>query len=102
MYSRLCPLSERYVFDVLTYTFEMGSIMATDLQGIATNYKTISKTASDLVSIGLMDVKVIDDGRLKKIYSLTPKGEKVAMHLMQAKLEFEEVKIDRGNPDGKE
>ena len=60
--------------------------------------KTVSRTASNLVSIGLMDVTIIDDGRLKKIYKLTPKGEKVAMHLMQAKLEFEETVIDMGNP----
>ena len=98
MYSRLCPLSERYVFDILTFTLEMDGIMATDLQNIASNYKTVSRTASNLVSIGLMDVTIIDDGRLKKIYKLTPKGEKVAMHLMQAKLEFEETVIDMGNP----
>ena len=102
MYSHLCPLSERYVFDILTFTFEMGSIMATDLQSIATNYRTVSRTASELVSIGLMDVTIVDDGRLKKIYRLTPKGERVAMHLMQAKLEFEETVIDRGNPEQKE
>ena len=102
MYSRLCPLSERYVFDILTYTYEMGSIMATDLQSIASNYKTVSRTAANLVSIGLLDVTIVDDGRLKKIYRLTPKGEKIAMHLMQAKLEFEETDVDIGNPKNKE
>ena len=89
MYSRLCPLSERYVFDILTYVYEKDSVMATDLQRIATNYKSLKKASEDLVSAGLMDMTVVDDGRLKKIFTLTPKGKKVAKHLMQAKVEFD-------------
>ena len=93
MYSRLCPLSERYVFDILTYIYEKESVKATDLQEIGTNYKSLKKTSAELVSIGLVDMEIVDDGKLKKVYTLTPKGKKVAKHLLQAKNELDERNV---------
>lgn len=91
MYSHLCPLSERYVFDILTYTYEKGRIKASDLQDIASSYRTAKKMADDLIELGLLVMNIEDEDRLRKIYSLTPKGEKVAMNLHKAKMEFEET-----------
>lgn len=90
MYSRLCPLSERYVFDILTYTYEKEKIKASDLQEIASSYRTAKKMADDLISIGLLEMNIEDEDRLRKIYTLTKKGKNVASHLYKAKLEFEE------------
>ena len=89
MYSRLCLLSERYVFDILTYIYDKGSIIATDLQDIATNYRSVKKATDDLIEAGLVKMQIVDEGRMKKIYTLTPKGEQVAVHLLHAKIEFE-------------
>ena len=89
MYSRLCLLSERYVFDILTYIYENGSIIATDLQDIATNYRSVRKVTDDLIDAGLVKMRIVDDGRIKKVFSLTPKGERVTVHLLHAKIEME-------------
>ena len=89
MYSRLCLLSERYVFDILTYIYDKGCIIATDLQNIATNYRSVKKVTDDLIEKGLIKMQIIDEGRIKKSFSLTPKGERVAIHLVQAKYELE-------------
>ena len=72
--------------------------MASDLQKIATNYKTVSKVASDLIDEGLVEMNVIDDGRLKKIYTLTPKGTKVSEHLFRAKMELKRLSQDNSQP----
>ena len=89
MYSRLCLLSERYVFDILTYIHGKGSIIATDLQDIATNYRSVRKATDDLIDAGLVKMQIIDDDRMKKMFTLTPKGERVTIHLLHAKTELE-------------
>ena len=99
MYSRLCLLSERYMFDILTYIYENGSIIATDLQDIATNYRSVKKATGDLIDAGLVMMQIVDDGRMKKMFTLTPKGERVTVHLLQAKVEMGKEYIPFTDPE---
>lgn len=92
MYSQ-CPLAERYVFDILTLTYEKKRIKASDLQTVASSYRTAKKQADMLVELGLLEMRIEDEDRLRKIYTLTPKGRKVASHLCNAKAELSETYI---------
>ena len=72
------PLSSRYAVDILSLVYENEKIMATDMLRIAKNYKTVIKTADELVDLGLMTMHLEAGRRLMKIYELTPKGKRRA------------------------
>lgn len=90
------PLSSRYAVDILALVYENEKIMATDMLRIAKNYKTVIKTADQLVDMGLMTMHLEAGRRLMKIYELTPKGKAIGKHMSECReiyygnLDFEE------------
>lgn len=92
------PLSSRYAVDILALVYENEKIMATDMLRIAKNYKTVIKTADQLVDLGLMTMHLEAGRRLMKIYELTPKGKAVGKRMFECReifygrLDFEEGK----------
>ena len=63
---------------------------------IAKNYKTVIKTADQLVDMGLMTMHLEAGRRLMKIYELTPKGKAIGKRMSECReiyygnLDFEE------------
>lgn len=92
------PLSSRYAVDILALVYENEKIMATDMLRIAKNYKTVIKTADQLVDLGLMTMHLEAGRRLMKIYELTPKGKAVGKRMFECReifygrLDFEDGK----------
>ena len=90
------PLSSRYAVDILALVYESEKIMATDMLRIAKNYKTVIKTADQLVDMGLMTMHLEAGRRLMKIYELTPKGKAIGKRMAECrdiyygKLDFED------------
>lgn len=90
------PLSSRYAVDILSMVYENEKIMATDMLRIAKNYKTVIKTADQLVDLGLMTMHLEAGRRLMKIYELTPKGKAIGKRMVECReifygrLDFEE------------
>ncbi|QHK16708.1 MAG: hypothetical protein A3205_08900 [Methanomassiliicoccales archaeon Mx-03] len=90
------PLSSRYAVDILALVYENEKIMATDMLRIAKNYKTVIKTADQLVDMGLMTMHLEAGRRLMKIYELTPKGKAIGKRMSECReiyygnLDFEE------------
>ena len=60
------PLSSRYAVDILSLVYENEKIMATDMLRIAKNYKTVIKTADELVDLGLMTMHLEAGRRLTR------------------------------------
>ena len=93
------PLSSRYAVDILALVYENEKIMATDMLRIAKNYKTVIKTADQLVDMGLMTMHLEAGRRLMKIYELTPKGKSIGKRMAECrdiyygKLDFEEGEV---------
>lgn len=93
------PLSSRYAVDILALVYENEKIMATDMLRIAKNYKTVIKTADQLVDLGLMSMHLEAGRRLMKIYELTPKGKAVGKRMFECReifygrMDFEEGKV---------
>ncbi len=79
------PLSNRYAVDILSLVYESEKIMATDMLRIAKNYKTVIKTADQLVDLGLMTMHLEAGRRLMKIYELTPKGKAIAKRMVECR-----------------
>ena len=72
------PLSDKYVYDILTLICTNGRIKASDLKRICSNYDTVKKAAEMLVSIGLLFCYTDRGSRLRIIYEVTPKGQEIA------------------------
>lgn len=79
------PLSSRYAVDILAMVYEEEKIMATDMLRIAKNYKTVIKTADELVELGLMTMHLEAGRRLMKIYELTPKGKAIGKRMAECR-----------------
>lgn len=79
------PLSSRYAVDILSLVYENEKIMATDMLRIAKNYKTVIKTADELVDLGLMTMHLEAGRRLMKIYELTPKGKAIGKRMAECR-----------------
>ena len=79
------PLSSRYAVDILSLVYENEKIMATDMLRIAKNYKTVIKTADELVNLGLMTMHLEAGRRLMKIYELTPKGKAIGKRMAECR-----------------
>ena len=79
------PLSSRYAVDILALVYENEKIMATDMLRIAKNYKTVIKTADQLVDMGLMTMHLEAGRRLMKIYELTPKGKAIGKRMSECR-----------------
>ena len=82
------PLSSRYAVDILSMVYENEKIMATDMLRIAKNYKTVIKTADQLVDLGLMTMHLEAGRRLMKIYELTPKGKAIGKRMVECRAIF--------------
>ncbi len=82
------PLSSRYAVDILSLVYENEKIMATDMLRIAKNYKTVIKTADELVDLGLMTMHLEAGRRLMKIYELTPKGKAIGKRMFESREVF--------------
>lgn len=79
------PLSSRYAVDILSLIYQEEKIMATDMLRIAKNYKTVIKTADELVELGLMTMHLEAGRRLMKIYELTPMGKSIARRMYESR-----------------
>ena len=79
------PLSKRYAADILALIYENESIMATDMLRIAKNYKTVIKTADELVGLGLLDMRMEVGRRMMKVYRLTPKGKALGKRMFECR-----------------
>lgn len=79
------PLSKRYAADILALIYENESIMATDMLRIAKNYKTVIKTADELVGLGLLDMRMEVSRRMMKVYRLTPKGKALGKRMFECR-----------------
>ena len=82
------PLSSRYAADIISLIYENEKIMATDMLRIAKNYKTVIKTADELVDLGLMEMHLEAGKRLMKIYTLTPKGKAIGKRMYESRESF--------------
>ncbi len=89
------PLSNRYAVDVLSMIYEHEQIMATDMLRIAKNYKTVIKTADELVDLGLLEMHLEAGRRLMKIYQLTPKGKAIGKRMFECR----EILYERLEPE---
>jgi len=96
------PLSSRYAVDIISLIYENEKIMATDMLRIAKNYKTVIKTADELVELGLLEMHLEAGRRLMKIYTLTAKGKSIGKRMFECReifygrLDFEEDVISEG------
>lgn len=79
------PLSSRYAVDIISMIYENEKIMATDMLRIAKNYKTVIKTADELVELGIMEMHLEAGRRLMKIYQLTPKGKAIGRRMFESR-----------------
>ena len=79
------PLSSRYAVDIISLIYENDKIMATDMLRIAKNYKTVIKTADQLVELGLLEMHLEAGRRLMKIYELTPKGRAIGKRMFESR-----------------
>ncbi len=79
------PLSSRYATDIMSLIYENDRIMATDMLRIAKNYKTVIKTADELVALGLLEMHLEAGKRLMKIYELTPKGKSIGKRAFESR-----------------
>ncbi len=79
------PLSGRYAVDIISLIYENDRIMATDMLRIAKNYKTVIKTADQLVELGLLEMHLEAGRRLMKIYELTPKGRAIGKRMFECR-----------------
>ena len=101
------PLSSRYAVDILSLVYESEKIMATDMLRIAKNYKTVIKTADELVELGLMTMHLEAGRRLMKIYELTPKGRAIGKRMFECReifydrQEFESGESEKGEKKSK-
>ena len=71
-------LSERHVFTILMCALERQNIRSTDVHDFIKNWGTIAERLQYMVDSGLLEEKVIREGRVSVNYSLTPKGMFVA------------------------
>ncbi len=98
------PLSSRYAADIISLIYENEKIMATDMLRIAKNYKTVIKTADELVDLGLMEMHLEAGKRLMKIYPLTPKGKAIGRRMYESReifygrMDFEEPVVAESAP----
>lgn len=96
------PLSSRYAVDIISLIYENEKIMATDMLRIAKNYKTVIKTADELVELGLLEMHLEAGRRLMKIYTLTTKGKSIGKRMFECReifygrLDFEEDVVSEG------
>lgn len=80
-----CPLSDKYVVDILSMVYESGRITASDLRKICNNYNTIRNTADRLVSLGLMVTYTEKGARVRIIYEPTQKGVIIGRMLSESR-----------------
>ena len=80
-----CPLSDKYVVDILSMVYESGRITASDLRKICNNYNTIRNAADRLVSLGLMVTYMEKGARIRIIYEPTKKGVIIGKMLSESR-----------------
>lgn len=83
-------LSDRNTVSLLFYLLDAGEISASDLRTISKNYYTMVNLCSELRDRGLVKIREERSPKLKHVYSLTKKGEKVAKKLLEAQEIIEE------------
>lgn len=94
------PLSSRHVFNILMFALERKSIRSTDVHEFIKNWGTIAEKLEYLVNTGLLEEKVLHEGRVSVNYCLTPKGEFVARMLyvcdkaISGEFDFESRSVD--------
>jgi predicted transcriptional regulator len=74
-------LSEPYAVDLILYLSEKGSMMATDLRDIHSNYPKMVSLCRSLSEMDLLVIEVENRPRIQYTYRLTEKGKRVAEKL---------------------
>ena len=97
------PLSDKYVYDILTLIWANDKIMASELKRVCSNYDTVKRAAEMLVNIGLLQCYTERGSRLRIIYEETPKGREIAELLMKTRtMLYGEVFLDGVTPPKEE
>lgn len=74
-------LGERYAVNILVFLYDQGSVVATEMRAVASNYNTIVKVAKKLETAGLLNIAIVTSPRVTHTYRLTEKGKRVAEKL---------------------
>ena len=76
-------LDEPTAVSILLLIDKRGEARAFDLRQIAGGYDRMKNLTKRMESIGLLKIRIEEKPRLTYLYSLTPKGKKVAAKLME-------------------
>jgi len=76
-------LGEGYAVNILVFLFDQGSVVATEMRAVASNYNTIVKVAKKLEEAGLLNIAIATSPRITHTYRLTEKGKRVAEKLKE-------------------
>lgn len=76
-------LDETTAVSILLLIDKRGEARAYDLRQIAGGYDRMKNLTKRMESIGLLKIQIEEKPRLTYLYSLTPKGKKVAQKLTE-------------------
>lgn len=81
--------SHDYAAGLLCFINDMGCAYVTDLLVVCSSHRTMTKVMNELMSYGLVQMKIEDKGHMAKRYCLTPKGRDAARLLNKLRIMVE-------------
>lgn len=76
-------LNDQHVAAIIQFLSERGEARASELKLVSGNYDKLKAIAKELETLGLLNIQMEEKPRLTYSYTLTEKGNKVAVLLEQ-------------------